>query len=151
MVEIACHHVGFTVSNLDRAVAFYQDTLGFVHERTSDLADDFASEVTGLAEARMRVAFMRLGELTLELLEYQRPAAARDAFHSNTPGHGHLCFQVEEIGDLVERIEAQGGRRLGKVTTIPGGPNQGGRVVYVRDPNGVVVEFIQRWRMAGAG
>ncbi len=65
--------VGMTVSDMDRAVAFYHDVLTF--QKISDvevLGDDF-ERLTGVFGARARVVRMRLADEVIELTEYLTP------------------------------------------------------------------------------
>ncbi|PYK64207.1 MAG: glyoxalase/bleomycin resistance/dioxygenase family protein, partial [Verrucomicrobia bacterium] len=45
--------------------------------------------------------------------------------------------------DVLERIAKFGWKAAGEPQTIKSGPNAGKRVVYVRDPDGTTIEFMQ--------
>jgi Lactoylglutathione lyase and related lyases len=65
--------VGFTVSDMDRAVDFYTRVLPF--KKTSD-AEIWGADVetlSGVFGARVRVVRLQLGDETLELTEYLTP------------------------------------------------------------------------------
>ena len=53
-------------------------------------------------------------------------------------------FDVEDVEALVTRGAQYGAKLMGEVLEITSGPNKGGRAVYMRDPDGVTMEFIQR-------
>jgi catechol 2,3-dioxygenase-like lactoylglutathione lyase family enzyme len=59
------------------------------------------------------------------------------------PGFAHVAFEVENIEDMVDRVEAAGYRALSRPQTVPDGPRKGGKNVYVRGPDGIVIEFQQ--------
>jgi hypothetical protein len=44
---------------------------------------------------------------------------------------------------VLQRIEASGWKGAGEPQTLKQGPNAGKRVVYVRDPEGTTIEFMQ--------
>jgi len=44
---------------------------------------------------------------------------------------------------VLNAIIASGWRAAGKPQTLKTGPNAGRRVVYVRDPDGITIEFMQ--------
>ncbi len=60
----------------------------------------------------------------------------------NQPGYGHICFQVDDIHAVVGAVVAAGGARVGEVTDL-GTPEAPVFCVYVRDPEGNVVELEQ--------
>src|SRR5206468_974664 len=65
--------VGFTVSDMDKAVDFYTHVLPF--EKISDnevFGEDF-ERLSGVFGARVRIVDLKLGNETLELTEYLTP------------------------------------------------------------------------------
>ena len=59
-------------------------------------------------------------------------------------GAAHIAFDVEDLRAVVDASLRNGATLMGEMLEITGGPNRGGRVAYVRDPDGVTMEFIQR-------
>jgi len=51
---------------------------------------------------------------------------------------------VDDLDAVLESIAASGWKAAGKPQTLEAGPNAGKRVVYVRDPDGTTIEFMQR-------
>ena len=60
----------------------------------------------------------------------------------------HVALLVEDLDVVLGRIAASGYKAAGKPQTLTKGPNAGKRVVYVRDPDGTTIEFMQ---VAGQG
>ncbi|PYL79025.1 MAG: glyoxalase/bleomycin resistance/dioxygenase family protein, partial [Verrucomicrobia bacterium] len=52
-------------------------------------------------------------------------------------------FTVENLDDILNTIAASGWRTAGQPQTLRSGPNAGKRVIYVRDPDGITIEFMQ--------
>ncbi|MDT4906397.1 MAG: lactoylglutathione lyase [Pseudonocardiales bacterium] len=140
-------HVGITVSDLERSVAFYSDGLGLeLHSRA--VSSSAASQVWGLPDARADVVYLRIpgSDAMLELLHFhgdvdQRSAAARpwDA------ASGHFCLLVDDLDGLYEHLSARGYRsRSGGVTVITEGPLTGSKAAYLVDPDGYHVEVFER-------
>ena len=58
-------------------------------------------------------------------------------------GSVHLAFYVENIDALLAHIASVGWLPVGKVQTVQSGEREGLRLVYVRGPDGITVEFLQ--------
>jgi catechol 2,3-dioxygenase-like lactoylglutathione lyase family enzyme len=82
----------------------------------------------------------------LEILEYGE-TRNRARPRVNEPGYGHIAFEVEDIGATMAGIVAAGGTGQGEITTLGTGAAQS-RAVYMRDPEGNLIELEER---PGAG
>jgi catechol 2,3-dioxygenase-like lactoylglutathione lyase family enzyme len=58
-------------------------------------------------------------------------------------GSVHIALTVDNLEAVLERISASRWKAAGKPQTLQSGPNAGKRVVYVRDPDGETIEFMQ--------
>jgi catechol 2,3-dioxygenase-like lactoylglutathione lyase family enzyme len=58
-------------------------------------------------------------------------------------GFAHVCVATDELDGLLGRLETAGGARMTDPVEIDAGVNVGGRAVYVRDPDGHVLELFQ--------
>src|SRR5690349_7589778 len=65
--------VGLTVSDMDRAVAFYTEVLPFRKSYETDAAGRPWEQMHGVFGARVRVVGLQLGDERLELTEYLAP------------------------------------------------------------------------------
>ena len=91
-------HVGINVTDLDRAVRFYERVFGFTIAGRSD-------------EAPRRFAFLKNGD-TLALTLWQQSAGR---FDGQRPGLHHLSFHVPTLADVRAaevRVRDAGGRFL---------------------------------------
>ena len=139
-------HAGITVTDMDRSVPFYRDGLGL--EPFWDVTRDSAMvrTVVGVDFSTLRNVMLRLpGGGFVELLEYRGVDRPEPSFApASVPGTGHLCLEVRDIDAVVERLVALGGTPGSAVQTVPeGGPRAGSRLVYVRDPDGWLLELYQ--------
>jgi glyoxylase I family protein len=50
---------------------------------------------------------------------------------------------VDNLDAVLQKIAASGWKAAGKPQTLTAGPNAGKRVVYVRDPDGTTIEFME--------
>src|SRR2546429_206948 len=142
---LAADHTGITVSNLERALAFWRDVLGFELSHTAHQTGEMAKEITGVAGAAIKLAVLKTpGGHKIELLEYLGPP---DRKHSDVDpcdvGHVHVALIVDNLDAILQKIAASGWQAAGKPQTLTSGPNAGKRVMYVRDPDGTTIELMQ--------
>ena len=141
---IAADHTGFTVANLERSMAFWQDVLGFHLSHRAHHAGDLAREVTGVPGAEISLAVLKGYGHKIELLEYLTPPDRKHVdFRPCDVGSVHVALIVDDLDTLLSMITASGWKAAGKPRTLKTGPNAGKRVVYVRDPDGITIEFMQ--------
>ena len=144
---IGADHTGITVSNLERSLAFWRDVLGFGLSHIAHQTGKMAKEITGVAGAEIKLAVVKApGGHKIELLEYLAPPDGKR--HVNLlpcdVGHVHVALIVDDLEDVLERIAKFGWKAAGEPQTLKSGPNAGKRVVYVRDPDGTTIEFMQQ-------
>lgn len=139
------HHFSFTVSDLDRSMAFYLDCLGFeALDEPAEISGDWLSKITGFDEIRLRLVFLRLGDLSLELIQYLHPVGAgRQETRTCDVGNAHLGVEVPDVAALRPQFEAAGGRFVSDPVVIPTGSMAGQPIVYGVDPDGIVIELIE--------
>jgi catechol 2,3-dioxygenase-like lactoylglutathione lyase family enzyme len=141
---IATDHTGFTVSNLERSVAFWQNVLGFELSHRTHHTGDLASEVTGVPGADISIAVLKAPGHKIELLEYRAPPDRKHVdLRPCDVGSVHIALTVDNLDAVLSAIAASGWKAAGKPQTLKTGPNAGKRVIYVRDPDGTTIEFIQ--------
>lgn len=138
-----CSHVGLCVADLDAAVRFYVDGLGFELAERYDLDDstvpgiDAALEVG--APVTLRSQMIRNGGMTVELLAYERPAPIGEPSTSRGRlGLTHLCFHVADVDAVAARLVGLGGAALpGTDTDVVVA-----RLLFVADPDGNRIELM---------
>ena len=142
---ISADHTGITVSNLGRSLAFWRDVLGFELSHTAHQTGELAQEITGVAGAEIKLAVLKTpGGHKIELLEYFAPANRKRAnLRPCDVGFVHVALLIDDLDAVLERIAASGWRAAGKPQILTKGPNAGKRVVYVGDPDGTTIEFMQ--------
>jgi len=143
---VSVDHTGITVSNLERSLAFWRDVLGFEFSHTAHQKGELAQEITGVKGAEIKLAVLRApGGHKIELLEYLAPAdRQRGNLRPCDIGSVHVALLVEDLDAVLAQIAASGWKAAGKPQALTAGPNAGKRVVYVRDPDGTTIEFMQQ-------
>lgn len=136
-------HVGIVVRDLDRALGFYRDLLGFQEARAMDEHGPFLDAILGLQGARVRTVKLQApaGGAQVELLAFEQPAieiAPSPSLYRSGPTH--IAVTVEDIDDLYERMHSAGV----EFTTVPrASPDGRARVTFCRDPDGTYVELVE--------
>lgn len=140
------YHGGVTVSDMEASLRFYRDGLGLEVEFDKIVDGPYLPTVLDLDFDHIRAVYLRVpGGVFVELLEYhgieRLPAESRPCDY----GAGHICFFVDDIDTLVERLHAAGFHaRSAAPVDITQGPNKGARSIYMLDPDGYRVELFQK-------
>src|SRR5215211_3920325 len=99
------NHVGITVSDLDRSLTFYRDVVGFaVHRRTEASGATWFATLTENPGAEVRSVTMRLGDFSLQLVEYIAGGAPGAAPGHATVGNVHFCVNVDSLDERHEQL-----------------------------------------------
>lgn len=141
---LSTNHTSFTVSNLDRSIAFFRDCLGFEVTSKAPREAPLTERVTGIPGAKITVAYVRGPGHSLELIEFHGPASrAKVEARACDTGAFHLAYNVDDLDAALAAVRAHGALPVGEAITVDGGPNKGARIVFVRDPDGIMLELIQ--------
>jgi catechol 2,3-dioxygenase-like lactoylglutathione lyase family enzyme len=140
---LSANHTSFTVSSLDRTVAFFTGCLGFQLISRAPRDPKIIRKVTGVDGAEMEIAFVRGPGHVVELIEYKAPASkGRVQARPCDTGFAHLALDVDDVDAAVAAAAGYGVVAINPPVAIDQGPNQGKKVVYLRDADGVTLEFI---------
>ena len=125
-------HVGIAVKSIDEAKKFWVDTLGLT-----------LSHIEEVPEQKVRVAMLKAGETTIELLEPTSPDSPIQRFiEKRGEGLHHLTLQTD---NLVERLKVL---KTGGVNLIDEKPRTGAggaRIAFLhpKSAHGVLVELCE--------
>ena len=124
-------HIGIIVHDIEAALNVYEAALGLP-----------LKEVTEVPDQKVRVAFLPIGESSLELVQPTSDDTGTAKFLAKRgEGIHHICIEVPDIEAAVARLKKHG------VQLIDQEPRQGahGRVAFIH-PNGahgVLVELVE--------
>jgi len=143
--DVGFHHVGITVADRDRSVAFWTCVLGVEPLWLQILDGPYLGAITGYQGVHLKAAMLPLpGGGRLEILEYLLEDRVVNSDATANVGNVHICLQSDDIDVCVSRAVAAGARIVGSgPAAVTVGPNAGARVCYLRDPDGITLEFIQ--------
>tara|TARA_B100001167_G_C16651180_1_gene248687 strand:- start:53 stop:505 length:453 start_codon:yes stop_codon:yes gene_type:complete len=141
---LATNHTSFTVSDLDRSIAFFSEVLGFEMVNRALRDPELISSITGVPGADIEVAYIQGPGHRLELIQYHGPSE-RSQVDSRPcdSGFAHVAYDVDDVDAAVAASAPYQVLPIGEVTVIDKGPNAGRKVVYLRDPDGVTIEYIE--------
>ena len=105
MAARGIHHLGVAVEDLDLAVDTYQRLFGAELEHRETVA-----------EQGIEAASMLVGDGRVELLASLGPETPVGKFLTKRgPGMHHVAFQVDDVGDELARLEAEGAELIDSV------------------------------------
>jgi catechol 2,3-dioxygenase-like lactoylglutathione lyase family enzyme len=141
----ALAQTGFTVRDLDRSLVFYRDVLGMEVVFEQQKRDGYLAEIVGYPGAHVRMAHQfDGGGHRIELFEYLEPPSRGDPGEPRDVGITHVCLAVDDIDAIFGRVTASGAEPIiSPPVLVDTGANVGGRGVYVRDPDGIIVELFE--------
>ena len=157
MSALSVWHYGLTVRNLDQSVKFYTLVLGFTVRHIQVQENEYTSTMLGHEAASITIAQLVLPGAPIgasghhiELIEWTRPrgwsSPLRDFPEITT---AHLAVAVADLPGVLERARTFGCGPHSDVQDITAGINKGGRVVFLRDPDGAWLELIEPPSVAG--
>lgn len=126
------NHIGIAVASLDEAIPFYQRGLGMAFMGVEEVA-----------EQKVKVAFLQVGESKIELLEPTSPESPVAAFlGKNGPGIHHIAYEVDDIELAIGKLEGEGMRMIDKT---PRSGAHGARIAFIhpKSSGGVLTELCQ--------
>lgn len=141
------HHLGLTVADIERSIAFYRDLLGMtLHRRRPQVDDEYVALQTGYPGVVLNVASFKVSAdspQSLEVVQYMNQSGPPAEAETNRPGSSHLCLTVHNLRACYADLKTKGVRFKSEPVTITAGPNAGGLVVYFFDPDGYTLELFQ--------
>ena len=127
------NHVGIAVPSIDEAAQTYRDLYG-----CTDI-----TPVKDMPEQGVKVAFVNLPNSQVELIEPLGEESPIHNFLKKNPkgGQHHVCFEVPDIYEAVEAMNARGATVLNE----PRIGAHGTLIIFVhpKNSNGVLVELME--------
>lgn len=126
-------HIGIAVKDLNETLKIYTEILGLKS----------AGEET-VAEQKVRVAFIPVGESEIELLESTEPDGTIAKFiEKNGEGIQHIAFRVDNIEKTLEDLKSKGVRLIDEKPRNGAG---GAKIAFIhpKATKGVLIELCER-------
>ena len=126
------NHIGIAVPDIEAAAEFYTKHLGLELGGVEEVPDQ-----------KVKVAFLPIGEVRLELVQPTSPESPVAKFlEKNGPGFHHIAYQVDDVAAEVERLRAEGVRMVDQ-TPRSGAHNTRIAFVHPKASGGVLTELVQ--------
>ena len=126
------NHIGIAVKSLDETLPFYRDGLNMPLCGIEEVADQ-----------KVRVAMLGIGEAKIELLEPTSPDSPIAKFlEKNGPGIHHIAYEVDNVQRAIEHMLKEGARMIDQE---PRSGAHGTRIAFVhpKSSHGVLTELCQ--------
>ncbi len=126
------NHIGIAVHSLEEALPFYRDNLGMAF-----------GGIEEVAEQKVKVAMLQVGDSKIELLEPTSPDSPVAKFlEKNGPGIHHLAYEVEDIDAAIAKLEREGARMIDRTSRAGA---HGARIAFIhpKSSGGVLSELCQ--------
>jgi methylmalonyl-CoA/ethylmalonyl-CoA epimerase len=127
------NHIGIVVGDMDTSLAFWKEAMGISLNRLEDVPSE-----------QVAIAFMPVGESEVELVKPTTEESGVAKFLADKNGVGgmhHLCFEVDDIEEMMAQLKEKGVRLLADAPKeLPGR-----KMVFVhpKSTGGVLVELYQ--------
>lgn len=159
-MAISFGHVAILAEDVELLATFYTQVFGCTRNGPPrDLSGAALETGMGLAGAHVRGVHLTLpggaqsdsdsvgSPPVLEI--FSLPSAKATVRDVDRLGLMHLCFRVDDLRRTVAAVTASGGSMQGAVATVGVEGVGSADFVYLRDPEGNLVE-LQQWNAAGA-
>jgi catechol 2,3-dioxygenase-like lactoylglutathione lyase family enzyme len=131
-------NVGVVVDDLEAAIAFF-DELGLEQVGEAVVEGPWVERIIGLDNVRADIVMMRTpdGHSQLELTRFHTPATVggEQSAQPNALGIRRIMFAVDDVDDVVSRLQTRGGELVGEVVQY----ENSYRLCYVRGPEGILI------------
>lgn len=126
-------HTGISVYNMEQSVAWYEKNLGFRVVKDSGFVPPL----------KAKIVFMEKNGYEIELFEYEHPIPLPEErkmpnYDLRTVGTKHVAFLTDNMTALRSRFLENGVDIALEVRM------DGEAVMFIRDCNGVLIEFIEQ-------
>ena len=127
------NHLGIATKGIDEALKFWGDALGLENVHTETVADQ-----------KVRVAMLPIGETRIELLEATSDDSPIAKFvEKRGGGIHHIAVEVENIEASLAKLKAEGMRLIDETPRV-GAENCLVAFVHPSSANGVLLELVQK-------
>jgi catechol 2,3-dioxygenase-like lactoylglutathione lyase family enzyme len=142
MTILRMDNVGIVVDDLKAAIAFFVE-LGLELEGETTVEGQLVDRLVALDGVRSDIAMLRTpdGHSRLELSKFQTPPATTVEPNApvNTLGIRRIMFAVDDIEDVLARLQTLGAELVGEVVRY----EDSYRLCYVRGPEGIMVALAE--------
>jgi catechol 2,3-dioxygenase-like lactoylglutathione lyase family enzyme len=145
MIVRTLDHIAVTVSDLDRSLAFYRDQLGLRVVEQHRLEGEGIETMAAKPGTIMQVVRLQAPEspnVLIDLQQYLAPPGRQSDSKLGDVANAHFCFGVANLDQTCRDFAARGVEFYSKPVTFDLDFGKV-HVVFLRDPDGFVLEFME--------
>ncbi len=142
-VPVTFHHVGITVTNLERAIEWYGKVFGIKPAFSLTVSGPSAERTLRLPAHIHRAALLPVGRFAIELLEFEPTRRPKGEMRQDDVGYVYICFAVEDLDDVYARLTAEGIDFHTEPLYADQGQIAGSKFCVMRDPDGKTIELVE--------
>jgi methylmalonyl-CoA/ethylmalonyl-CoA epimerase len=132
MIQMKVDHIGIAVTSIKDALSYYKDILGLEYAGTEEVV-----------EQKVRVAFLKIGESRIELLEPTTPDSPIAKFlETRGAGLHHVAVKVSDIQASLSDHKKAGSKLIDNEPRV-GAHNMKIAFVHPKATSGVLLELCQ--------
>lgn len=151
VVASRIRHVGLVVKDLEKSLEFYRDILGLTIFKRIEETGEYIDKLVGIKKVKVEWIKLNLPDGGLiELLQYHsHPDKAKKPkiIPSNRVGFGHVALTVTDLDNLHKILVKNGYKCNSKPLYSPANT----KILYCHDPDGIIVELIQDFKLVSIG
>jgi catechol 2,3-dioxygenase-like lactoylglutathione lyase family enzyme len=138
----AIRHTGLVVTNMDRALYFWCDVLGFSLTKKMEEVGPHMDAILGLKDVRVTTAKLSAPDNNMvELLCFHsHPSNSAWEGKTNSTGFTHIALTVDDLDETCEKLSKEGVAFNAPPQFSPDGSV---KVTYGQGPEGVLLELVE--------
>lgn len=135
MIPTKIEHLGIAVPSIAEALPYYEGVLGLTCYAIEEVADQ-----------KVKTAFLKVGEVKIELLEPTSPESTVAKFIEKNGGRGgfhHIAYAVNDIEARLQEVADKGVQLIDKT---PRGGAEGMIIAFLHPKStaGILTEFCEK-------
>jgi methylmalonyl-CoA/ethylmalonyl-CoA epimerase len=135
MIPTKIEHLGIAVPSIAEALPYYEGVLGLTCYAIEEVADQ-----------KVKTAFLKVGEVKIELLEPTSPESTVAKFIEKNGGRGgfhHIAYAVNDIETRLQEVADKGVQLIDKT---PRGGAEGMTIAFLHPKStaGILTEFCEK-------
>lgn len=125
------NHIAIAVPELEESLSFWQQQLGLKLDHVEDVPSQ-----------QSQVAFLPIGESEVEIvIPASDDSGMAKYLEKRGPGLHHICFEVDNIDEMLAELKAKGVRLIDE--TAKELPGRKMAFIHPKSANGVLVELYE--------
>ncbi|MCP3660166.1 MAG: VOC family protein [Bacteroidetes bacterium] len=140
-------HIALVVKDIENIIDFYTNILGFkLRDRYIIESEDIRKGI-GLQKAKAKGAHLMIpnSDIELELFEFEKNIEKKsEEYIASHPGYRHIAIVVENLKETYEELKSKNVSFISEPISVnEPACFKGFQFVYMKDPEGNIIEFNQ--------